>query len=270
MAPLFSMVRENKAAFKPKPMQLYLLRTGILVVFALLITLKVTAQRPVIILKLDDFYVKDGVISGRQALDTLADRKVKAGLGFIVEKSDETLANFKPYLQLKAKDGAPLFEIWHHGLDHKNPEFSGTGYEYQKQHFDSATHLMKQLSGVQMHSFGAPYNASDSNTNRVISEDRNYKVSMFNKINPSEKDGFINLSNRINVEITTGKPDYEYFVANYQKSKSLYKDYIVLQAHPPHFKDDAIVQFTKIIDFLIAEGFSFETPYSWYLKHQKH
>jgi peptidoglycan/xylan/chitin deacetylase (PgdA/CDA1 family) len=251
-------------------MQLDLLRSGMLVAFALLIVFTVTAQRPVVILKLDDFYVKNNVISGQQALDTLANRKVKAGLGFIVEKSDETLASFKRYLQLKTKAGEPLFEIWHHGLDHKNPEFSGTGYEYQKQHFDSATYLMKRLSGVQMHSFGAPFNASDSNTNKVISEDKNYKVSMFNKIKPTEKEGFINLSNRVNMEITTGKPDYEYFVKNYQNSKSLYKDYIVLQAHPPHFKDDAIVQFTKIIDFLIAEGFSFETPYSWYLKYYKH
>ncbi len=251
-------------------MQLDLFRCGMLMVFALSMAFTVTAQRAVIILKLDDFYVKNNVISGQQALDTLANRKVKAGLGFIADRSDKTLVSFKQYLKLKTKTREPLFEIWHHGLDHKNPEFFGTGYQYQKQHFDSATQLMKLLSGVQMHSFGAPYNASDSATNRVISEDKNYKVSMFNKIKPTEKEGFINLSNRVNVEVTTGKPDYDYFIANYEKSKLLYTDYMVLQAHPPHFKDDAIVQFTKIIDFLIAEGFSFETPYSWYLKYQKH
>ncbi len=249
-------------------MQLDICRSGMLFFLSLSMSFNLMAQRPVIILKLDDFYVKNYVISGREALDTLAHRNVKAGLGFIADKSDTTLASFKTYLQRNTKAGEPLFEIWHHGLDHKNPEFSGTGYAYQKQHFDSANQLMKQYIGVQMHSFGAPYNASDSTTNRVISEDRNYKVSMFNKIKPGAKDGFINLTNRINIEITTGKPDYDYFVANYQKSKSLYNDYIVLQAHPPHFKGDAIVQFTKIIDFLIAEGFSFETPYSWYLKNQ--
>ena len=250
-------------------MQLDKYRSGMLFFLSLLITFTLAAQRPVIILKLDDFYVKNYVISGQQALDTLANRNVKAGLGFIAERSDTTLASFKPYLQRSTKAGEPLFEIWHHGLDHKNPEFSGTGYDYQKQHFDSANQLMKQYIGVQMHSFGAPYNASDSITNRVISEARNYKVSMFNKIKPAAKDGFINLTNRINMETTTGKPDYDYFVANFQKSRSLYNDYIVLQAHPPHFKGDAIVQFAKIIDFLIAEGFSFETPYSWYLNSKK-
>jgi peptidoglycan/xylan/chitin deacetylase (PgdA/CDA1 family) len=259
----------NEAALKTNLMQSDICRSGTLFFIAMLMAFTVTAQRPVIILKLDDFYVKNYVISGHQALDTLVNRNVKAGLGFIAEKSDTTLSSFKPYLQRNNKAGEPLFEIWHHGFDHKNPEFSGTGYDYQKQHFDSATQLMKQYIGVQMHSFGAPYNASDSTTNRVISEDRNYKVSMFNKIKPTAKDGFINLTNRINMELTTGKPDYEYFIANYQKSKSKYNDYIVLQAHPPHFKDDAIVQFTKIIDFLVAEGFSFETPYSWYLKYQK-
>lgn len=241
----------------------------LMIVIVMLVARNVAGQQPVIILKLDDFYVKNHEISGQQALDTLAHRNVKAGLGFIADKSDATLSEFNRYLQMNTKSGEPLFEVWHHGLDHKNPEFFGTGYDYQKKHFDSATQFMKQLLGVQMHSFGAPYNASDSVTNRVISEDKNFRVAMFNKVKPGEKDGFIDLTNRINMEAATGKPDYEYFVANYQKSKSLYKDYIVLQAHPPHFKDDAIVQFTRIIDFLIAEGFSFETPYSWYIKYHK-
>lgn len=250
-------------------MQLRIGKNGITIGIALLAALTAAAQRPVVILKLDDFYVKNGVISGQQTLDTLANRNVKAGLGFIAGKSDSTLTSFMAYLQLRNKAGEPLFEIWHHGLDHKNPEFFGTGYDYQKWHFDSATRLIKQLTGVQMYSFGAPYNASDSNTNRVISEDKNYKVSMFNKKKPTEKEGFVNLTNRINIETATGKPDFDFFLTNYQKSGSLYTDYIVLQAHPPYFNDETILQFTKIIDFLIAEGFSFETPYSWYLKYYK-
>ena len=98
--------------------------------------------------------------------DYLIANNVKGGAGAIANRFDNTAtAVLTPYITATNSVGDTLMEVWHHGYDHVNPEFSGTGYDYQKSHFDQATQLIKSLLGIQMHSFGTPYNASDANTN---------------------------------------------------------------------------------------------------------
>jgi len=132
---------------------------------------------PKIILKLDDLSVKQSVCSCSPTFDYLMQKQLKAGFGAIASRLDSTSLNtLKPYLNATNAKGEKLFEIWHHGLDHVRPEFQTTSYEYQKAHFDQSDELIKKLLGIQMHTFGTPFNASDSITNKVISENPNYKV----------------------------------------------------------------------------------------------
>jgi len=193
--------------------------------------------------------------------ELLKKKQIKAGFGIIPSRCDNTVSEtLSPYLQSKNKKGENLFEIWHHGWDHVRPEFKGTGYEYQKSHFEKADKLIKDYLGIQMRTFGAPYNAGDSITNRVISENPEYKVFMFSNVIPEHSNKIEYLGNRTNMENGTGNPEFNFFIENYKKNKEKYCDYMVLQGHPNNWSEYKIDQFEKIIDFLISENCEFVLP----------
>lgn len=220
-----------------------------------------------IILKFDDIVVKNNVLKCSPTLDYLIKMQLKSGLGIIAEKNDSTtLTVLVPYLKATNAKGQKLFEIWNHGLDHSKTEFKDSTYEFQKSHFEKANQLVKQLWGIQMHSFGTPYNASDSLTNKVISENTDYKVFMFSSVKPKQSNGILYLDHRVNMENGTGKPDFDFFLENYDNLKGKYTDYMTLQGHPNQWNTEKLEQFRKIIGFLISEGCEFVTPYEYYLK----
>ena len=223
---------------------------------------------PKIILKLDDIGVKQGKLQCSLTLDYLVQKKLKAGLGIIAGRNDSTvLATLSPYLKATNLKGEKLIEIWHHGLDHSKTEFKDSTYEFQKAHFEQADKLIKKLLGIQMHTFGTPYNASDSTTNKVISENLNYKVFLYSSKKPIQKNGILYLDNRLKMENGTGKPEYDYFIENYGIGKVKFTDYMVLQGHPNMWTAEKLEQFSRIIDFLISEGCEFVLPYEYYLSH---
>lgn len=224
---------------------------------------------PKVVLKLDDIAVKKGVLQCTPVLDFLVEKKIKAGLGIVAGKNDSTaLATLLPYLKATNAKGEKLIEIWHHGLDHRKSEFRDSTYEFQKAHFEQADKLVKKLLGIQMHTFGTPYNASDSTTNKVISENSNYKVFMYSSKKPTVKNGIVYLDNRVNMENGTGKPEFDYFLESYNKLKSKYTDYIILQGHPNMWTPEKLEQFKRIIEQLISEGCEFVLPYDFAQKKQ--
>lgn len=219
-----------------------------------------------IILKLDDLQAKNSSCPSTAVMDYLIQKQVKAGIGAIANNFDNTaLSVLSPYLNATNSTGDKLFEVWHHGLDHIDPEFKGTTYAYQKAHFDQATQIIKTLLGVQMHSFGTPFNASDANTNTVISEDPNYKVFMFPSLDAPASTGVFNMKNRVDMENGTGIPDYAFFVTNFNNFKNMYTDYMVFQGHPNQWTTTAkLDQFKQIVDYLILQGCEFVLPYDYY------
>jgi hypothetical protein len=217
-----------------------------------------------IILKLDDFIAKNGTCTGSTTLDYIVTKKIKATIGAVAIKFDATaLSTLAPYLNATNLSNEKLLEVWHHGYDHIAPEFIGTTYAYQKAHFDNANDSIKNCLRLQMRSFGAPFNHNDAVTNTVISENPNYKVCMFN--DPAPSAGILNLTNRVNMEISTGNPDYNFFLTNYNTYKTVYTDYMVLQGHPYQWGTAELAQFSQIVDHLIAQGCVFVTPYEYYL-----
>ena len=144
-------------------------------------------------------------------------------------------------------------------------EFSGMPYAFQKAHFDSATNIIKSKLGIQMHTFGAPYNQNDATFLQVMGEDTNYKVIMFSQVTPSPTAGFVNLSNRVFIESATGVPDSAYFMTSYLSKKGTYTDYMVMQGHAYAWTTAAKqAEFQKIVNFLISEGVQFTTPYEYW------
>jgi peptidoglycan/xylan/chitin deacetylase (PgdA/CDA1 family) len=194
---------------------------------------------------------------------------LKAALGAIADGLDSTtLKTLRPYLEAKNSVGDNLFEIWNHGLDHIRPEFQGTDYTYQKTHFDLADEKIKRIIGVQMHTFGTPFNGSDTNTNKVVAQNENYKVFLFSRVVPKIKSGILYLDHRTNMEDGTGNPEFSFLRDNYLKNKAEYKDYMVLQGHPNMWSPEKIDQFKKIIDFLISEGCEFVLPFYYYQSYE--
>ena len=214
-----------------------------------------------IILKLDDLFVKEGVCSCLPTFQLLKRKQIKAGFGIIPNRCDSTISEtLRAYLNAKNEKGEPLFEIWHHGWDHVRPEFKGTDYAYQKSHFERADKVVKELTGIQMRSFGTPFNASDSITNRVVSENTAYKVFMFSNVVPESENGIKYLGNRTNMEKGTGNPDFNYFIENYFTNKEKFSDYMILQAHPNNWTADKLNEFERILDFLLKENCEFIVP----------
>jgi hypothetical protein len=153
-----------------------------------------------------------------------------------------------------------------HALAQTTWEFSGTSYAFQKAHFDSATKVVQTKLGVQMHTFGAPYNQIDATFLQVMSEDTNYKVLLFGQLDPLPASGQTNLKNRVYIESATGVPDYNYFLASWYSKKGTYTDYMVMQGHPYAWTTPAkLTEFQNIVNFLIAtDSVVFNTPYGYY------
>jgi len=218
-----------------------------------------------VVLKLDDIEANNNTSRALPVMDYLLQREIKASYGVIAKRLDETALNvLGKYINATNAKGEKLIEIWHHGFDHtnnnppaKNQEFKGTDYAFQKQHFEDADQRVKKYLGVQMHSFGSPYNAVDSNTLKVIAENPNYKTVMFFWESPSKEKQIRRLNNRINLEKETGKPDFESFVIDYNKHPEYQKSNIVLQGHPNQWDAAKFEQFKLIIDFLISKKSEF-------------
>lgn len=237
------------------------------VVFLLLVIFSANTfgGNPKIILKLDDYKVQRGSCRGIEVLTYLKEKNVKASFGVIASYCDQTSkAVFNDLLNARNQRGEKLFEVWNHGYDHIKPEFKETAFEYQKQHFLKADSLICSNLGLQPTTFGAPYNANDSNTLKVLALIPRYKTLFFSQVAPPSGSGVLNLTNRVNLEIKTGVPDSAAFVTAYLASKEKLSGYIVLQAHPPHFTPDAFVQFQKVIEFLLREGCEFVLPDDYY------
>ncbi len=219
------------------------------------------AGKTKVILKFDDLGVKNGVVSCARTMDYLKERGVKASFGVIADRLDATAAeSLKPYMEATDKKGMTLFEIWHHGLDHKKPEFSGTPYEYQKEHFEKADAKIKEVLGLEMVTFGSPYNATDETTNTVLEENPRYKIFLFCAPGLQSVEGMTYLNNRVNIENGTGNIEYDHFLASYRNNKNKYTDYMVMQAHPNGWGEDKVAVLGQIVDFLLKEGCEFVTP----------
>lgn len=227
-----------------------------------------------VIIKLDDFGSKNDKSQALSVLDLLLSRKIKASFGVIAKNLDSTAARvYGRYCTSKNEKGEKLFEVWHHGYDHsnnnppnKNPEFSGTSYDLQKEHFDRADKVVLKTLKVQMHTFGAPNNATDTNTFKVIALNKNYKVVMLDGSTSGMRNGILFMNNRLNMENGTGKVNYEHFITQYKKLSGKYKDYFVMQGHPYLWDAEKIAEFDKVLNFLIAQKCEFVLPYEYYLK----
>jgi len=78
------------------------------------------------------------------------------------------------------------------------------------------------------------------------------------------------LNNRVNMENGTGKPEFDFFVENYNKAIAKHMSSMVLQGHPHIYNTpEKMEQFKKIIQFLMDQKATFITPEDYYLENRK-
>ncbi len=229
-----------------------------------------------VFIRLDDF----GGLGNKNAsktLDSLLKRKIKFGIGVIANKINKNTAKGYPrYLALENDYGQKLIEVWYHGYDHssnntpgQSKEFKGTSYDFQDTHFTLGDERVREILNVQMHTFGAPFNASDNNTIRVIKRHTEYKVLLGGKGPSLYKNGILYLNNAVRMEDGTGNVDYQYFMWQYTARKVNGENIMVLQGHPWAWDTAKLKDFLKIIDRLKQDGAIFMLPYEFYLSKYK-
>lgn len=191
---------------------------------------------------------------------------IKVSAGIICESLQDEKQDYVDWLRKLQATG--MVEFWNHGWVHKRwtnedggkiSEFSGTDYDYQKEHIADAQTLMEKVLGAPPVTFGSPYNKTDSTTARVLNKDSNLRLFF---CYPGEENGLqdktLALMNLRGEYDGTGKPNFEKFKEKYLESDEL--SFTALQFHPNSFGDEHFAEYVKIIDFLIAEGWTIMLP----------
>ena len=218
---------------------------------------------PKIVIKLDDFGAAKGNVHPKwlKVADFARERKIKVTFGIIGTRMTEDCPAFAEWT--KARHDAGEIEFWHHGWDHAERqengkrimEFSGEPYEHQKKHMTDTNKLAREKLGFAFASFGAPFNATDASTVKVLSEDPDIKVWMYgDPKNPAGKK-VLERCHPVSIESPTMIPNYGAFLEGYAHNRGA--EYFVMQGHPAGWDDDRWDQFVKIVDFLIAQKAEF-------------
>jgi peptidoglycan/xylan/chitin deacetylase (PgdA/CDA1 family) len=222
-------------------------------------------KEQIVIIKLDDLMVS--TLSAFQKVnDIIIEKDIKAGFGIIANSLESNGSNQAYYDAIKRLANNSRVEIWNHGYTHAlngttSGEFFNTPYDQQYENFKKAMELVASKCGVEMRSFGSPGNRADSSFIKVIRQFPQIKVFMFPSLIDTNSNQLL-LSNRVDMESTTGMLEYDFFVKKYNRNESL--PYMVLQGHPGMWDEARFEDFIKIIDFIKMRGCTFMTPNEYY------
>jgi len=222
-----------------------------------------------VVIKLDDLRTNaSGWLSTRwrRVGDLVRDRRIKVSLGIIAD----SLEGDKPayFKWLREMHDTGLVELWFHGYDHKEweengrklEEFHGTPYALQKEHFVKSQALARAKLGFPFTAFGAPFNATDAVTDRVLAEDPDIKVVLYGT--PADRaSGKVILDRvyKVNIEQPLFLPNYEKFVAGYNHYAAT-RRYFVIQGHANKWDDARWAEFLKIVDYITRNHIPTVTP----------
>ncbi|MFT5124984.1 MAG: peptidoglycan/xylan/chitin deacetylase (PgdA/CDA1 family) [Candidatus Omnitrophota bacterium] len=192
------------------------------------------------------------------------EKGVKVSAGVICNSLAGNNQSYEDWLRELHDSG--WVEFWNHGWDHKRwttdedvkfSEFGGTGYAHQKKHFDDAQAIMKHVFGKAPIAFGSPYNACDADTLKVMNEDPDLRL-FFCYGRVGLKDKVLARMHLRGENDGTGEPNFKKFKAAYRQENE--RSFSALQFHPNSFSDEHFVEYAKILDFLIARGWTFMQP----------
>jgi peptidoglycan/xylan/chitin deacetylase (PgdA/CDA1 family) len=224
-----------------------------------------TTKSQIVILKLDDLTAST-LNAFQKVYDIIIEKDIKAGFGIVANSLEYNESHQAYYEAVKKLAGNLRIEVWNHGYTHAlngtiSGEFFNTPYDQQYESFKRAMELIASKCGVEVHSFGAPGNRVDSSFIKVIRQFPQIKVFMLPSLIDNNSSQLL-LSNRVDMESTTGMLEYDFFVKKYNQNEGL--PYMVLQGHPGMWDEARFEDFIKIIDFIKMRGCTFMTPYEYF------
>ncbi|MCU0792925.1 MAG: DUF2334 domain-containing protein [Opitutaceae bacterium] len=221
-------------------------------------------ERPakVVIVKADD--VRGDTPKWRRFVADSEALGVKVSLGIICDSLVDASPEYVEWLRALERSGR--VEFWNHGWDHKRwkneagvqlMEFKGTGPEHQAKHYGDAKAWMIKVLGVAPAAFGAPFNATDADTEAILRADSDLKLVFANRESAAAGKFFAPISLKGEHD-GTGKPNFEKFRAEYAEKPDL--TLLAFQVHPQSFGEEHFGEYAKIVAFLLAEGWTFALP----------
>lgn len=216
-------------------------------------------KRQIILLKADDVLP---TVFWKRFTDYIVTQNLKAGIGVVAKNlEDEALSNW-----LRTIAAKPQFEIWNHGYNHfcgddSNPgEFLGTSYDDQLIFLKESQRLIREKLGVLSHVFGTPCNYKDNNTSRALLDIDEIHTWYYGRSDTIK----LFMARKGNIEMPTGKPNFDYFTRTYEEDNLAQYDYLVLQLHPGWWGEELWIEFKKIIAFLRDKNVVFMNPSEYY------
>ena len=215
----------------------------------------------IIIIKADD--VRKRTAKWDKFFAVSRSRGVPVSAGVVCNSIEENELQYGNWIRANHESG--WVEFWNHGYNHKRwkgenglkfHEFNRTGYDHQKKHFETCQRLLKDVLGQEPVAFGAPYNAMDEDTLRVIHENSNlHLIFSYTKQDTSKLSALMLLRGE---QDGTGKPNFKKFVSAYKQTANI--RFTALQFHPNAFTESAFEEYVQIIEFLTREGWTFHLP----------
>ena len=215
------------------------------------------------IIKADD--VRKETRNWQRFFELSKEKGAKVSAGIICDSLEGAAGTYSAWL--KGHEESGWVEFWNHGWDHKRwetpekkklSEFSGSGYAHQKKHYSDAQAIMKRVLGTSPIAFGTPFNAFDADTAKVLDEDPSMRLFFCNPgLKPLNHQTLVPMMLRGEHD-GTGKPNFAKFRDDYRKMGNL--SVSAIQFHPSGFTPDHLTEYSKILDFLISEGWTFMPP----------
>lgn len=231
-------------------------------------------QPAYIILKLDDLgHSKGRVPEPWKRLGAfLKERRIPASIGIVCNSLEGDNPEYFAWIKELQESG--LVEFWNHGYTHREWdengrhywEFDGRPYEEQKQHIERSEQLAREKLGFPLTAFGAPFNATDSNTSRALAASNDIKVNMYGDTTEQAGKIILDRIGAVNIESPTFSPNLEALVKGYNAHPD--QKFFVIQGHPAMWTGARWEQFSKIIDFLTEQKAIFIQP-TRYAEHMK-
>jgi hypothetical protein len=227
--------------------------------------LRLPVYRQIVILKADDFVYEScratGIPAGWQLyFDYICSHRLATSAGVIGYRFAEAPPEL--FSRLVALTQTGRVEFFNHGWTHAIgfvdadgktcSEFKNRPYEEQHDHLRATQKLMRERAGIVLRGFGAPGNAIDESTLRVIDENDDIVYWLFG--DPTSCKRVLGRVSRIENDHLL--PDYATFVATYKPDAPC----IVYQIHPWFWTDALLAEFAKCIDDLVAAGVTFMLP----------
>ncbi len=217
---------------------------------------KTEATNPIVILRFDDF--RPNVIDAfNSAIAVLDKYDIEASCGVIGSQlGDEAL--YQTIKDVHA-NGA---EIWSHGYEHTGTEFKGATAESVVENFAKTLNLIKENCGIDITSFCAGYNNTDSVAVKAIQENfPQIKAIMSSEDEADAATTVVNLRATTTFEGGTdssSKIDIDGFKASFEVLK--HNEYVVIYCHPGSWKAGDFDKFDEIVQYLLEDGAVFMQP----------